>query len=307
MVDFNELRSVVRGRVVLDVPMNQYTSMRVGGTCACMFTPADTDDILKFIAWSKDTGQRYFVMGSGTNLIVREGGVRYPVIRIKHTLDSMEIESEDKGAVRLRAGAGMPVAELVRYCADRGLSGTELLAGIPGTVGGAVFMNAGTGEGSVADVVEAVTFIERSGRTKTYGRDEMGFGYRTCRALSASSIVVSAVLALRSADATKVQKKVETVLKVKAQTQPLNKPSCGSIFKNPASGVKAWKLLEEAGMRGVRVRGAMYSELHTNFIVNTGSAAAGDVLALINAGIEKVREKSGVRLELEAVIIGDES
>ncbi|MCL4558471.1 MAG: UDP-N-acetylmuramate dehydrogenase [Deltaproteobacteria bacterium] len=306
MVDFNELRSVVRGKVALDVPMSRHTSMKVGGRCACMFTPEDTDDILRFIDWSRDAGQKYVVIGSGTNLIVREGGIRCPAIRIKGTLDSMEIESEDSGTVRLRAGAGMPVAGLVKYCSDSGLSGIEPLAGIPGTVGGAVFMNAGTGGGSVEDVIEAVTFIERSGRTKTYGRDEMGFGYRTCRALSTSSIVVSAVLALKRTDIKRVQRKVEALLQSRAATQPLGYPSCGSIFKNPAGGVKAWKLLEEAGMRGVRIRGAMYSELHSNFIVNTGSAVAADVIALIDAGIEKVREKSGVRLELEAVIIGEE-
>lgn len=305
MVDFNDLQSVVRGKVMLDVPMKQYTSMQVGGLCSCMFTPEDADDILKFIDWSKRNEQRYFVIGAGTNLIVREGGIKYPVIRVKNTLHSMDVVSEDSGTVKLKAGAGMPLSELVKYCSEHGLSGVEPLAGIPGTIGGAVFMNAGTKEGSISDVIDTVTFIERSGRIKTQDRDQMGFGYRVCNALSTSTIVVSALLTLKRADIKKVRKKVEAILKDKTDTQPLNYPSCGSIFKNPPK-IKAWKLLDEAGVRGVRVRGAKYSELHTNFIINTGNAAADDVLALIDAGIEKVKEKSGIRLELEAIIIGEQ-
>lgn len=306
MVDFKGLQSVVRGNVMLDVPMKQYTSMRVGGLCACMFTPEDADDILKFIDWSKRNEQRYFVIGAGTNLIVREGGIKHPVIRVKNTLNSMDVVAENSDEVKLNAGAGMPLAELVKYCSDNGLSGVEPLAGIPGTIGGAVCMNAGTGQGSISDVIDTVTFIERSGRMRTPGIEDMGFGYRTCNALSTSSIVVSTVLSLKRADKKKVQKKVESILKDKTETQPLNYPSCGSIFKNPHR-IKAWELLDEAGMRGVRVRGAMYSDKHTNFIVNTGNAVADDVLTLIDAGIEKVKEKSGIRLELEAIIIGEQS
>ncbi len=305
MPDYNELKSIMKGTVLLDVPMREYTSMQVGGICACMVTPENVDDIFQFIDWSKRSEQRYVVMGAGTNLIVRDGGIPHPVLRIKNTLDSLDVISEEESVVRISAGAGKPLAELVKYCAERGLSGIEPLAGIPGTVGGAIVMNAGTGYGTLSDVVETVTFIERTGRARTLGKKAMGFGYRTCRELSSSSIVVSAVLTLQKSDRNKVSKKVESVLKEKTTTQPLNYPSSGSIFKNPPK-VKAWKLLDEAGMRGVRVRGAKYSELHTNFIINTGNARAEDVLTLIDAGIEKVKEKSKIKLELEVVIIGEQ-
>jgi UDP-N-acetylmuramate dehydrogenase len=305
MADFSELKSIIKGSVMVDVPMKEYTSMQVGGLCACMVTPENLDDIFKFIDWSKRNEERYFVIGAGTNLIVRDGGMKNPVIRIKNTLDSLDVTYEDGSSLKIAVGAGKPLAELVNYCAERGLSGIEPLAGIPGTIGGAIFMNAGTGYGSISDVVETVTFLERTGRTRTLSKKAMGFGYRTCRELSSSSIVVSAVLNLQKSDKNKVSKKVESVLKEKTQSQPLNYPSSGSIFKNPPK-IKAWKLLNEAGMRGVRVRGAKYSELHTNFIINTGNASAEDVLALIDAGIEKVKEKAKIKLELEVVIIGEQ-
>lgn len=304
MADLNELKSMIRGSVLFDVPMHEYTSMQVGGACACMVTPADAADITAFLDWARRNEERYFVMGAGTNLIVRDNGIRSPVIRIKGTLDALQVEHEDASGVILNAGAGMPLAQLVKYCTGRGLSGMEPLAGIPGTLGGALAMNAGTAHGTVADIVETVTFIERSGRTRTLNRKAMGFGYRTCRELSSSSIVVSAVLRVRKSDAQLVGSTVAGVLDEKTRTQPLNYPSSGSIFKNPPKG-KAWKLLDEAGMRGVRVRGAKYSELHTNFIVNTGHARAEDVLTLIDAGIEKVKEKTKIKLELEVVIIGE--
>ncbi len=305
MADFNELKSRVNGSVMIDVPMKDHTSMGVGGSCVCMFTPANTEDIFKFIEWARSAEQRYFVIGAGTNLVVRDRGIKYPVIRIKDTLDSTDIEYEDESTARLKVGAGKPLAGLVKECAENGMSGVEPLAGIPGTVGGAVFMNAGTDQGCISDVIETVTFMERTGRTRTLAGKDMGFGYRTCRALSSSSIVVSATLSVKKTDKDSVQKRVESILRNKTRTQPLNYPSCGSIFKNPGK-IKAWQLLDEAGMRGVRVRGAKYSELHTNFIVNTGSATAGDIIALIDAGMEKVREKSGIKLELEAIIIGEQ-
>ena len=305
MPDFNEMKSIVKGDVLFDVPMKEYTSMQVGGLCACMVTPRDEDDIFKFIDWAKRNEQRYFVIGSGTNLIVRDGGIKNPVLRMKGTFDSVEVVSEDESVLRIRAGAGKPLAELVKYCEENGLSGMEPLAGIPGTTGGAIVMNAGTGHGTLSDIVETVTFIERTGKTRTLNKKAMGFGYRTCKELSSSSIVVSAVFNLRKSDKAAVSKKIAAVLKEKTQSQPLNYPSSGSIFKNP-SRIKAWKLLDEAGMRGVRVRGAKYSELHTNFIVNTGNARAEDVLTLIDAGIEKVKEKTKVKLELEVVIIGEQ-
>ncbi len=304
MTDFKELTSIMKGEVLFDVPMKDHTSMRVGGTCACMVTPRDTEDVQKFIDWSRDNGQKYLVIGAGTNMIVRDGGIKHPLIRIKDTLDTLETEREDASGVKLRVGAGKPLAGLVKYCSEAGLSGLEPLSGIPGTVGGAIFMNAGTGRGTISEAVETVTFIERTGRTKTLEKARMGFGYRVCAALSSSSIVVSALLSVRKSSPEKVSKKAESVLKEKTEAQPLSYPSSGSIFKNPPK-VRAWQLLDEAGLRGVRVRGAKYSELHTNFIVNVEQASAADVLALIDAGMEKVREKTGVKLELEVIVVGE--
>ncbi|MGC8578668.1 MAG: UDP-N-acetylmuramate dehydrogenase [bacterium] len=305
MPDFNELKHILKGNVMFDVPMKEHTSMHVGGPCTCMITPADQEDILRFIEWSRNNEQRYIVMGAGTNIIVRDGGIKQPVIRIKDTLDTIEVSDEDNASVRLTVGAGTPLGLLVKYCEEKGLSGVEPLAGIPGTVGGAIYMNAGTRYGTISDIVETVTFIERTGRIRTLKNKDMGFGYRECKQLSSSSIVVATVLKLQKSDSQKVQERVAHILKEKTRTQPLNHPSSGSIFKNPPK-VKAWKLLDEAGMRGVRVRGAKYSELHTNFIINTGDARAEDVLTLIDAGMEKVKEKSKIKLELEVVIVGEQ-
>lgn len=305
MPDFNELKNIINGNVMFDVPMKEHTSMRVGGLCSCMVIPKDLNDILKFIEWAKANEQRYWVIGAGTNIIVRDNGIKQPVIRIKDTFDTISVHSEDSSFVKLTVGAGTPLGELVKYCGENGLTGIEPLAGIPGTVGGAIYMNAGTKYGTMSEVVESVTFIERSGRIKTVLKKDMGFGYRECKQLSSSSIVVSTVLSLQRSESQKVQERIGFILKEKTQTQPLNYPSSGSIFKNPPN-IKAWKLLDEAGMRGVRVRGAKYSELHTNFIINIGDARAEDVLALIDAGIEKVKEKSKVKLELEVIIMGEQ-
>ncbi|MCL4479630.1 MAG: UDP-N-acetylmuramate dehydrogenase [Deltaproteobacteria bacterium] len=305
MIDFNVLEKMVRGSVNLNVMMKDYTSMCVGGPCVCLFTPEDKDDLLKFIDWARSNSQRYLVIGAGTNILVKDGGIKLPLIRIKDTLDSIEVENQDDVSVTLKVGAGKPLAGIVKYCADNGFTGIEPLAGIPGTLGGAIYMNAGTGKETISDVIEAVTFIERTGKIKTFEKDDMGFGYRKCSALSTSTIVTSAVIKLGRSSTVKVQKRVEEIVKNKAQIQPLNYPSAGSIFKN-LKKKKAWEMLDEAGMRGVRVRNAKYSELHTNFIINTGGATATDVLALIDAGMEKVKEKTGLKLELEVIIVGED-
>jgi UDP-N-acetylmuramate dehydrogenase len=297
----------VRGEVRLNEPMSGHTSFRIGGPADALVTPADRQDLITLLREVRAKGLAAVVIGSGTNLLVRDGGFRGVAISLKR-LDAVEVAREYRSLggsfAVIAAGAGAQLARVLNFAVERGLTGLEFAAGIPGTVGGAVCMNAGTAQGETGDVIESVTLLSPEGDMVTRRRDEMGFGYRTAT-VPPGHIVLDARIILRHEDEAKIRANVKRLLDERKERQPWGLPNAGSVFKNPLDEA-AGKLIESAGMKGATSGGAQVSEKHANFIVNRGNATAADVLALMERVRRKVLEQHGVRLEPEITIIGED-
>jgi UDP-N-acetylmuramate dehydrogenase len=286
----------IRGTVLRDEPMARHTSLRVGGPADWFVVPMDTDDLQSLLALLDEYEIPFLVVGGGYNLLVRDGGIRGCVISLEK-FDLLEREGE----VLVHAGAGVENAALVRFCRDQGLTGLEFLVGIPGRLGGALAMNAGAGGGEITDSLE--TLVTLKGRTLTrWEKSQLVFGYRFL-SLEQGEIIFKASFRLTKDDPEAIRGRIESLLEKRRATQQVGYPNAGSFFKNPPDG-PAWRCIDGAGMRGVRVGGAEVSTVHANFLVNRGGASAADFLALAARVKQKVREQSGVELIEEVKIVG---
>lgn len=297
----------VRGEVRLNEPMSGHTSFRIGGPADALVLPEDRDDLIALLAEVREQGIPYVVLGGGTNLLVRDRGYRGVVISLKK-LCSIEVLREYRSLggsfAVLQVDAGAALARLLNFAVERGLTGLEFATGIPGTVGGALCMNAGTAQGEFGDIIDMVTMLEPAGSLVQRRRDEMGFGYRTAN-VPPGHVLVDAKVILRYGDVEKIRTQVKKLMDQRKSRQPWGLPNAGSVFKNPLDEA-AGKLIEAAGCKGLTVGGAQVSDKHANFIVNTGTAKAADVLALMETVREKVLELRRIRLEPEIKIIGEE-
>ena len=292
------LAEALGDRVRFGFPMSRCTSLRVGGPADALATPLDRDELARVLALCSEHRVPHRALGSGFNTLVLDGGVDGVVIQMGSL---RRIEERPGGAVR--AEAGVSHNQVLKFCLARGLSGLEYGAGIPGTVGGWVAMNAGVPERETGDAVREIEVMSPTGRRRHLPRERLRFVYRGLRGLAPGSVVVSALLAVGLSDRERVQAEVDRMLERRSRTQPLDVPSCGSVFVNPP-GDFAGRLIEAAGLKGHRIGGAQISPVHANFIANLGGATAGDVLALIEEARARVRERFGVRLEPEVRIIG---
>lgn len=290
----------------LNEPLSKHTSFGIGGPADILVYPANQDDIIAVLKDIRRQGINYFILGSGTNLLVRDGGFRGAAISLQR-MNTIRIEREYRsigGAYALvQVEAGASLAKLLSFTMEEGLAGIEFAAGIPGTVGGAICMNAGTASGEIGDVIESVIMLSPDGEVISYGREEMGFGYRTSL-IPEGHLVIEARIALRRGDKVRIQAKVKELLDKRHKQQPLGLPNAGSMFKNPQEE-SAGKLIESAGLKGRSVGDAQVSEKHANFIVNRGKATAAQVLALMDMVIKTVLDVHGIRLEPEIKIIGE--
>lgn len=297
----------VRGAVRLNEPMSSHTSFKIGGPADALIMPVDRDDLAALLGEIRERNIPYAVLGGGTNLLVRDGGFRGVIISLKQ-LNAIEASREYRSLggsfMVVRADAGVSLAKLLNFTAEHGLTGLEFAAGIPGTVGGALCMNAGTAQGEIGDVVDSVTLLGPAGDLLVRHRDEMRFGYRTAN-VPAGHIVIDTKIILRHGDAGKIKAQVKELLEQRKERQPWGQPNAGSVFKNPLDEA-AGKLIESAGLKGLAIGGAQISEKHANFIVNLGNARAADVLALMDTIREKVLEMHRIRLEPEIKIIGED-
>ncbi len=296
-----------RGEVKRNEPLSRYTSFRIGGPADLLVYPKDRDDLLSLLAELREKKLPYYILGGGTNILVRDGGFRGVVIslaRMAAVTIGRTFRSLGGEFTVLSAEAGAPLSRLLALAVDEGLVGMEFASGIPGTVGGAVRMNAGTSVGEMGDVVDSVAIVTPDGRMFERGREEMGFGYRTTR-IADGEVVVSARIILRRGDREQIKEQVKKIQQQRKERQPEGFPNAGSIFKNPLEE-SAGKLIDEAGLKGKTVGGAQVSERHANFIVNRGQATAHDVIALMDLVREKVLEVRNVRLEPEIKIIGED-
>lgn len=289
---------VVRGTVLRDEPMSAHTSLKVGGPADWFITPTDLADLRCLLALLEDHGMRYLVVGGGYNLLVRDGGFRGAVISLE-SFDRLELA--DDGL--LHAGAGLANRVLVEFARDRELSGLEFLVGIPGRLGGALAMNAGAGGGAITDSLENLVTL-KAGAVTAAAKGKLNYGYRFLE-LAPGEIILEASFRLKNGRREEIGKLMEDFLAHRRTVQQVGYPNAGSFFRNPPEG-PAWRFIDAAGLRGSRVGGAQVSEVHANFLVNRGGATAGDFLALAARVKQKVREETGVELEEEVKVVGED-
>lgn len=296
-----------KGEIRLKEPMSRHTSFKIGGPADIFAIPADRQDLASLLRELTSKGIPYFILGGGTNLLVKDSGIRGVVVSMER-LNSIEIERTYRSiggtfsVIRAEAGAALP--RLLAFSVDRSLTGLEFAAGIPGTVGGAICMNAGTAKGEIGDVIDSVTLLSPNGEVVIRSREEMEFGYRTSN-IPKGHIVVEARLILRLENKDKVRVRIQEIMDNRKKVQPYGLPNAGSIFKNPHDE-SAGSLIDKAGLKGLTIGGASVSERHANFIVNTGNASAKDVIQLMQEVQKRVLEIHGVSLDPEVKIIGED-
>lgn len=287
----------VQGEVRRNEPMSRHTSWRVGGPADLFFVPASLDDLSRFLH-ELDPQMPVFWLGVGTNLLVRDGGIRGVVISAARTLRRLE----RVGKYEVRAGSGLPCTQLARQCIRWDLGPSEFFAGIPGTVGGALTMNAGAHGGETWERVESVRTIDRFGEIHERAPAEYSVGYRSVVG-PANEWFVETLLRFEPGIGAS-REKLDAMLERRKETQPLGQASCGSVFRNPA-GDHAARLIEAAGLKGYGIGGAVVSRKHANFIINTGDATATDIEELIEHVRRAVIEAHGVELVHEVRIVGE--
>lgn len=291
-------RTGLRGEMKVNEPLSRHTSWRVGGPAARYFQPADIDDLVMFLSQLSQDEEIYWV-GLGSNLLVRDGGFKGSIICTSGVLN--EIHFLDNCQVEVEAGVACP--KVARQCAKQGLKHAGFLSGIPGTMGGALAMNAGAFGGETWEIVKHVTTIDRQGRLRQRTPDEYEIGYRHVKG-PAGEWFVSVVLQLAEGDAGELQEINRALLAKRSASQPTQQPNAGSVFRNP-DGDYAARLIEETGLKGTCLGGACVSDKHANFIVNTGTATAADIENLINKVATTVKQVHGVELVREVCIVGE--
>jgi len=283
------------GRVLRDEPLARHTTLGVGGPADWFFQPHDKQALAQAMRLLPQDMPR-LPLGRGSNMLVRDGGFRGIVIDMGR-LQTVRLEGR-----RLYAEAGVRMSRVARLCAEHGLSGLEFLATVPGDIGGGIAMNAGAFGQEMADCLQQVEILDRAGAMARLSKRELDMGYRRTR-LPAGALVVAGYFELQPAEPEAIRQRMRAFRDKRGQSQPLAWPNCGSVFKNPP-GDHAARLIEAAGLKGVRMGGARISAQHANFIINEGDATAADVLALIERARQEVWRQMGVRLETEVRVIG---
>lgn len=293
------LLSEIVGEVRIDEPLKRYTTYRIGGPADVLVIPVVEEDVVRVLRACHQAEVPLRVIGSGSNLLVSEAGVRGVVMRLGPKLGAVEFSGT---TVRAQGGTSLP--KLAKLAADRGLAGLEWAGGVPGTVGGAVAMNAGAHGSDTSRVLMYADMVDRAGNRRRISAEEMGFAYRTNRQVTnGGHVVLAGAFQLTPDDREAIIRRMKSFAARRRRTQPLGVPSTGSVFKNPP-GDHAGRLIEAAGLKGVAVGGAQVSTVHANFIVNLGNATAYDVRTLIDRVKSKVKALFDIDLELEVELVG---
>ncbi|MCX6122293.1 MAG: UDP-N-acetylmuramate dehydrogenase [Ignavibacteriales bacterium] len=295
MISLTDIQKFLRGNIAVDVPMTKYTWMKVGGPADFYIEPADKNDLISIVEYFRVNHYSWIMLGRGSNVLISDEGVRGAVLNIENSLSGIRMENS-----LVFAEAGVRLTRFVDFCIQNELAGVEMLAGIPGTIGGAVVMNAGAHGGEIADHLVEVEVI-RDGIVQRIQKDEESFTYRHSR--FADDVVLGATFKLKDGDKEKLSALRREFILKRNETQPLEYPNLGSMFKNPPNTFAA-KLIEQAGLKGKRVGNAQISEKHANFIVNLGNAKAADIVRLIDLVKRTVYQNSGLMLELEVKMVG---
>lgn len=286
-------------RIKINEPMRDHTSFKVGGPADYMVTPENLEELEKVIAFCRDKKLNFFILGLGSNILVRDKGIRGIVVKLGNGFKNVTIDGE-----QISAEAGISLSDLAREAAGHGLGGLEFAEGIPGSLGGAVVMNAGAYGGEMKDILMEVTAISQDGDIKKYFPDEMSMTYRKSTFQLNGDTVISAVLKLHKDNVESIQARMEDFARRRKEKQPLEYPSAGSTFKRPPNHFVG-PMIEELGLKGYQIGGAQVSTKHAGFIINAGNATASDVLALIDFIQKRVKERYSVELQPEIKVIGE--
>jgi UDP-N-acetylmuramate dehydrogenase len=298
----DELRGTISGEVRFDEPADRHTSIGVGGRIDALVFPKDIAELTEVVAFLRTRRISFLPIGNWTNTIVRGGGYRGALVSLT-AMCAIEEKDDGSGVVRLEAESGAPLSELVAFTERRALSGMEFCAGIPGSVGGAIRMNAGAYGGEIKDVCFAVHLLDPAVGIRTIMRESLIFAYRSLD-LPAETIIIGAAFGLKRGKREKIGRRVREIISLRRERHPLEFRNAGSIFKNTRE-IPAGRLIETSGLKGMRIGDAQVSEKHGNFIINRGAATAGEVLDLISHVQKRVFETTGYALETEVKIIGE--
>lgn len=286
--------------IQIDASMSEHIYFKVGGPVDILLTPSKVEQIVETLKICRENNIPYYIIGNGSNLLVKDGGIRGVVIKLSN-LASLEVNDN-----LIKAASGTLLKDVSKKALENSLTGFEFACGIPGSVGGAVFMNAGAYDGEVNNVIKEAEVIDADGNISVLSKKDLELGYRTSRVMKDNLIVLSATFELNKGDKGKISSRVDELTEKRESRQPLEYPSAGSTFKRP-EGYFAGKLIQDAGLKGVSVGGAAVSEKHSGFVINKGGATAKDILNLIAHVQEEVKKQFGVELHPEVRIIGEES
>lgn len=287
-----------KDNVRINEPMKNHTTFKIGGPAQYYVTPESVTQIQEVVSLCKDKNIPLHVIGNGSNILVGDDGVDGVVLALFNTFSDYEIKDNV-----ITAQAGMSLIKLAVIALREGLTGLEFASGIPGSVGGAVYMNAGAYDGQMKDVVTSVTVLDEAGNIRILGRDELDMGYRTSAVAKHNMIVLQVIIELKAGNKEQIKDRMNQLSELRKQKQPLEYPSAGSTFKRP-EGYFAGKLIADAGLKGYSIGGAAVSEKHAGFVVNMGGATAKDVVELTDYIKKRIIEQFGVTLELEIKKIG---
>lgn len=297
---YEKLCDLLGGEHVLaNEPMSKHTTFRIGGPADCFTIPQNAEEIKKITAVCKEENVPYYILGNGSNLLVGDRGFRGVIIQVYRNMGAIRVEGD-----RIYAKAGALLSKIAAEALGHELKGAEFSSGIPGTLGGAVVMNAGAYGGEMKQILESATVLTTEGEVKTFTVDELELGYRTSVVAKKCYIVLEAVLKLETGNAEEIRSYMEELKGKRVTKQPLEYPSAGSTFKRP-EGFFAGKLIEDAGLRGFQVGDAQVSEKHCGFVINRGKATAKDVISLMEQVSDKVEAMAGIPLEPEVKRIGE--
>ncbi len=292
-----------KGKVLFNVPMREYTSIGIGGPADVMAFPSDEADLKDLLKFATSKHFPMYMLGSGTNILVRDKGIRGVLVNMDDGFKDITWKKETSKKASLVVGAGVKFVKCSRICAEKGLAGLEFACSIPGTVGGAVVMNAGAYGQEIKDVLEGVEILDKKGKKHYLPAADLGLEYRNST-LPIGSFIVRVHMSLAKSTVEDVGARVQDLKERRKKTSPIKFPNAGSIFKNP-EGYIAGKLIDEAGLKGKRIGDAGISEVHANYIVNHGRATAKDVIALMSLIRDKIHSTLGVVLEPEIKVVGE--
>lgn len=286
-------------KVRINEPMNRHTTFRIGGPADYFLLPSSSEEVKGILEICKEESLQYFILGNGSNLLVSDEGYRGVIIQLYRNYGGLTVEGTE-----IRAGAGVLLSQIAATARNESLTGFEFAGGIPGTLGGAVVMNAGAYGGELKDVLKEAVVMDREGNIFTVPVEKLAMGYRTSLVKTAGYLVLEVVISLKKGSQEEIRDTMKDLADRRISKQPLEYPSAGSTFKRP-EGYFAGKLIMDAGLRGYQVGDAQVSEKHCGFVINKGNATAADVLTLIENVREKVQEQFGVTLEPEVKFLGE--